>query len=75
MQIIGDYVIVDVLSRDKVLPSGIIIPDTAKHKFNRGKILDISEGFDEDLKSEFPKIETSRVERRRTYSRTAARRF
>lgn len=42
-QPLGDRVLVEVVKEEKKTASGIIIPDTAKEKPSRGKIVAISE--------------------------------
>ena len=47
---LGDRVIVEVLEEEEVTASGIVLPDTAKEKPQRGRILAIGEGRWEDGK-------------------------
>lgn len=45
---LGDRVIVEVLEEEAVTASGIVLPDTAKEKPQRGRVLAIGEGRWED---------------------------
>ena len=48
---LGDRLIVDVLDEEEVLSSGIVLPDTAKEKPQRGRVLAVGPGpRDEDGK-------------------------
>ena len=47
---LGDRVIVEVLEEEEVTVSGIVLPDTAKEKPQRGKVLAVGEGRFEDGK-------------------------
>ena len=49
LQPLGDRLIVEVLDEEEVTTSGIVLPDTAKEKPQRGKILAVGPGpRDED---------------------------
>jgi len=49
LQPLGDRIIVEVLDEEDVTASGIVLPDTAKEKPQRGKILAVGPGArDED---------------------------
>jgi chaperonin GroES len=48
VQPLGSRVLVRILDEDSVTASGLVIPDTAKEKGQRGEI--VSVGDDEDLK-------------------------
>jgi len=45
---LGDRVIVEVLEEEEVTVSGIVLPDTAKEKPQRGSVLEVSPGRSED---------------------------
>lgn len=46
---LGDRVVVQPIQRDEVTKSGIVLPDTAKEKPQRGKVIAVGKGrFDED---------------------------
>jgi chaperonin GroES len=46
---LSDYILVDPIQKDTTLPSGILIPDTAKEKPQEGKIMAVGPGRrDED---------------------------
>ena len=48
---LGDRLIVEVLDEEEVLASGIVLPDTAKEKPQRGRVLAVGPGpLDEDGK-------------------------
>jgi len=47
---LGDRVIIAPIEQETKTKSGIIIPDTAKEKSNRGKVLAVGEGKYEDGK-------------------------
>src|SRR3954452_3620090 len=47
---LGDRLIVEVLEEEEVTASGIVLPDTAKEKPQRGKVLAIGNGRYEDGK-------------------------
>jgi chaperonin GroES len=46
---LGDRVIVEVLDEEDVTYSGIVLPDTAKEKPQRGKVLAVGPGRDGKL--------------------------
>jgi chaperonin GroES len=49
LQPLGDRIIVEVLDEEDVTASGIVLPDTAKEKPQRGKVLAVGPGpRDED---------------------------
>ena len=51
LQPLGDRLIVEVLDKDEVTVSGIVLPDTAKEKPQRGNVLAVGPGSrDEDGK-------------------------
>ncbi len=50
LQPLGDRVIVEVLDEEEVTYSGIVLPDTAKEKPQRGKVLAAGPGRYEDGK-------------------------
>ncbi len=43
-----DYVLIEPVDEDTKLPSGIIIPDTAKEKPQKGKIISVGPGKTDD---------------------------
>lgn len=45
---LGDRIIVEVLEEEQVTLSGIVLPDTAKEKPQRGKVLAVGKGRYED---------------------------
>ena len=45
---LGDRLIVEVLEEEEVTASGIVLPDTAKEKPQRGKVLAVGKGRYED---------------------------
>jgi len=45
---LSDYLLVEPLERETKLPSGIVIPDTAKEKPQEGKILAVGPGKRDD---------------------------
>src|SRR5919198_373633 len=47
---LGDRVIVEVLEEEEITVSGIVLPDTAKEKPQRGKVLAVGPGRYEDGK-------------------------
>ena len=47
---LGDRVIVEVLDEEEITYSGIVLPDTAKEKPQRGKVLAVGPGRYEDGK-------------------------
>ena len=49
LQPLGDRLIVEILDEDEITVSGIVLPDTAKEKPQRGKVLAVGPGpRDED---------------------------
>ena len=55
LQPLGDRLIVEVLDEEDVTASGIVLPDTAKEKPQRGKVLAVGEGkWDEDGEKRIP---------------------
>ena len=44
LQPLGDRLIVEVLDEEEVLSSGIVLPDTAKEKPQRGRVLAVGPG-------------------------------
>ncbi|MCL6440884.1 MAG: co-chaperone GroES [Thermoleophilum sp.] len=52
---LGDRLIVRPIQEDEKTPSGIVLPDTAKEKPQRGKVLAVGEGrWDEDGERRIP---------------------
>lgn len=49
MKAFGDYIIIKQDSNEKVLSSGIIIPDTANEKPNTGTVLSVGSGVEDHL--------------------------
>ena len=47
---LGDRLIVEILEEEEVTASGIVLPDTAKEKPQRGKVLAVGSGRYEDGK-------------------------
>ena len=47
---LGDRVIVEVLDEEETTISGIVLPDTAKEKLQRGNVLEVGPGRYEDGK-------------------------
>ena len=55
LQPLGDRLIVEVLEEEEQTVSGIVLPDTAKEKPQRGKVLAVGEGkWDEDGEKRIP---------------------
>jgi chaperonin GroES len=48
LQPLGDRVVVEVLEEEEVTVSGIVLPDTAREKPQRGKVLAVGKGRWED---------------------------
>ena len=49
LQPLGDRLIVEVLEEEETTTSGIVLPDTAKEKPQKGKVIAVGEGaWDED---------------------------
>jgi chaperonin GroES len=52
---LGDRLIVDVLEEEELTVAGIVLPDTAKEKPQKGKVLAVGEGkWDEDGDKRIP---------------------
>ena len=52
---LGDRLIVEVLDEEEILMSGIVLPDTAKEKPQRGEVLAVGDGrFDDDGAKRIP---------------------
>ena len=52
---LGDRVIVQAIEEEETTASGIVLPDTAKEKPQRGKVLAVGEGrFDDDGEKRIP---------------------
>ena len=45
---LADHILVDPLERETTLPSGIVIPDTAKEKPQQGKVISVGPGKRDD---------------------------
>ena len=55
LQPLGDRLIVEVLEEEELTVSGIVLPDTAKEKPQRGKVLAVGDGkWDEDGEKRIP---------------------
>ncbi len=55
LQPLGDRLIVQVLEEEETTVSGIVLPDTAKEKPQRGKVLAVGDGkWDEDGAKRIP---------------------
>jgi chaperonin GroES len=55
LQPLGDRVVVQPAEREETTKSGIVIPDTAKEKPQRGKVLAVGDGkWDEDGEKRIP---------------------
>ena len=54
---LGDRLIIEVLEEEEVTVSGIVLPDTAKEKPQRGKVLAVGPGRYEDGKLIAPEVE------------------
>ena len=55
LQPLGDRLIVEPLEEEETTSSGIVLPDTAKEKPQRGKVLAVGEGkWDEDGEKRIP---------------------
>ena len=49
LQPLGDRLIVEILEEEEITVSGIVLPDTAKEKPQKGKVLAVGDGrYDED---------------------------
>ena len=52
---LGDRLIVQAIEEEETTASGIVLPDTAKEKPQRGRVLAVGEGrFDEDGEKRIP---------------------
>ncbi|MGI8661202.1 MAG: co-chaperone GroES [Thermoleophilaceae bacterium] len=52
---LGDRLIVKAIDEEEMTASGIVLPDTAKEKPQRGKVLAVGEGrFDDDGEKRIP---------------------
>ncbi|MGI8945708.1 MAG: co-chaperone GroES [Thermoleophilaceae bacterium] len=52
---LGDRVIVQAIAEEETTASGIVLPETAKEKPQRGKVLAVGEGrFDDDGEKRIP---------------------
>ena len=49
-----DYLLIEPLSRETTLPSGIVIPDTAKEKPQEGRVISIGSGKRDDDGNKIP---------------------
>ncbi len=49
-----DYLLIEPLSRETTLPSGIVIPDTAKEKPQEGKVVSVGSGKRDDDGNKIP---------------------
>jgi chaperonin GroES len=47
---LGDRIVVRAIEAEEVTPSGLVLPDTAKEKPQRGRVLAVGEGRYEDGK-------------------------
>ena len=55
LQPLGDRLIVEALEEEETTVSGIVLPDTAKEKPQKGKVIAVGEGrFDEDGEKRIP---------------------
>ena len=55
LQPLGDRIIVEILDEEETTVSGIVLPDTAKEKPQRGKVLAVGDGsWDEDGEKRIP---------------------
>ena len=55
LQPLGDRVVVKPIAREEMTKSGIVLPDTAKEKPQKGKVLAVGEGrYDEDGSKRIP---------------------
>ena len=55
LQPLGDRLIVEVLEEEEMTVSGIVLPDTAKEKPQRGKVIAVGDGkWDEDGEKRIP---------------------
>jgi chaperonin GroES len=49
-----DYLLIEPLSRETTLPSGIVIPDTVKEKPQEGKVISVGSGKRDDDGNKIP---------------------
>ena len=55
LQPLGDRLIVEILEEEEITTSGIVLPDTAKEKPQKGKVLAVGDGrWDEDGEKRIP---------------------
>ena len=55
LQPLGDRLIVKAIEEEETTASGIVLPDTAKEKPQRGKVLAVGDGkWDEDVAKRIP---------------------
>ncbi len=55
LQPLGDRLIVEVLEEEETTASGIVLPDTAKEKPQRGEVIAVGDGrYDEDGEKRIP---------------------
>ena len=55
LQPLGDRLIVEILEEEEITVSGIVLPDTAKEKPQKGKVLAVGDGrWDEDGEKRIP---------------------
>jgi chaperonin GroES len=55
LQPLGDRIIVEILDEEETTVSGIVLPDTAKEKPQKGKVLAVGDGkWDEDGEKRIP---------------------
>ena len=51
---LSDYLLIEPLSRETTLPSGIVIPDTAKEKPQEGKVVAVGSGKRDEAGNRIP---------------------
>jgi len=51
---LADYLLIEPLSRETTLPSGIVIPDTVKEKPQEGKVVAVGSGKRDDEGNKVP---------------------
>ena len=54
LQPLGDRLIVEILEEEEITVSGIVLPDTAKEKPQRGKVLAVGDGAKNDDGNRIP---------------------
>ena len=55
LQPLGDRLIVEILEEEETTVSGIVLPDTAKEKPQRGEVIAVGDGrYDEDGEKRIP---------------------